>query len=591
MKIPEQFRSIRWRISGYFMMVTVLMITIMGVSLFYTLSGIISTEVAKSTSVAIDKSGHYLEIYMKQIKGLSRILAENTQVRRMFSEYSTTSQMYQTDKGDVEKLIHSVLGGNQELVSIIMVGRDGRIVTNEKQLTMDTSKNMMDEPWYKGALGQGSMPTLTSARMQDFSMDKDNWVISLSQEIQGESGEHLGVLRIDFRYDVIEKNLSGLDLGVNGFSFIINDHGEVVYHKDTGYFENDEKRKDLIHILQMPMDKLADQLKLVHSYHLENTDWLLVGVASLDSIVRMEHAMIQLMWILGFGMLVAFLWITFFFLGRVTEPIRKLQKAMDQVEENMLEIEVLAVGGLEVENLGRHFNKMMARIRLLLHEVTEKEKYLRTYELRALHSQINPHFLYNTLDTIVWMAEFKDSEKVVAITKALAKFFRLSLTGGADTTTVGNEIDHVRQYLFIQKERYEDKLTYEIHADETILQMEIPKIILQPIVENAIYHGIRPLDGSGKISIFACQRKDDLVFTVKDNGVGFDTAKLAEEGKKENSHLGSIGIKNVDDRLRLYYGHGYGVSIKSQQGEGTEVTLVARTTVLSSSPLDSINRK
>jgi len=576
MKWPNRLKSIRAQISAYFIVITVIIITVMGFSLFYTLSGIISTEAAKSTSTAINKSASYLELYIDQIKGISRILAESTETRRLFSTSSTASDAYRADKANVERLINTVLSTNKELSSIIMVGRDGRLVTNEKQLEMGLSHNMMEEPWYKAALGNDSMPVLTSAKMHDFSMDKDNWVISLSREIKGDTGEHLGVLLIDFKYDVIEKNLSSLDLGSNGFGFIINDLGEVVYHKDKTYFENDAKRRELISILDMPHDELAGQLKLIHSYHLANADWTLVGVASLDGIVRMQQDMMRLMVVLGAVMAACFLASTFYFSRRVTDPLLRLQQAMDSVEKDMLDIEITAVGGIEAENLARHFNKMMQRIRLLLAEIMEKEKYLRASELRALHSQINPHFLYNTLDTIVWMAEFKDSEKVVAITKALARFFRLSLGDGKETTTVRNEIDHVRQYLFIQKERYETKLDYKIQVDDSVLDIEMPKIILQPIVENAIYHGIRPLSQGGLVTIDAYPRGDDVVFEIKDNGVGFDTSELSAEPKSIGLRLGGVGIDNVDKRLKLYYGEDHGLTVISSPGKGTQVTIVMR---------------
>ena len=575
MKIPNSLRRIRTQISVYFVLITLLIINAMGFSLYYTLSGIISAEAAKATSMAINKSASYLELYLDQIKGVSRLLAENPNTNRLLSAPATSSAAYKAYKDDFERQIDTVLRANKEITSIILVGRDGRLVTNEKQLNMGLSRNMMNESWYKEALGKDSMPVLTSARMHDFSMDKDDWVISLSREIKTESGDHLGVLLIDFKYDVIERNLSGLELGNSGFAFIVNDRGEVVYHKDSIYFEDDAKRLELIHILAMPKDQLADQFRFIHSNHLNNADWMLVGVASLDGILRMQHDMIRLMLLLGGVMLICFLASTFYFSRRVTEPILKLQQAMDSVEKDMMDFEISAVGGIEAENLARHFNKMVQRIRSLLAEIMEKEKFLRSYELRALHSQINPHFLYNTLDTIVWMAEFKDSEKVIAITQALAKFFRLSLGDGAETTSVCDEIDHVRQYLFIQKERYENKLDYEIVVNESILDAVIPKIILQPIVENAIYHGIRPLKSGGMVKIEAYPKNEDIIFKISDNGVGFDVAKLSEVNHNR-LRLGGIGFNNVDKRLKLYCGENYGLSVRSNPGEGTEVTIMTR---------------
>lgn len=576
MKWPDQLRSIRTQIAAYFVAITVLIITMMGFSLYFSLSEIISTEAAKATSMTINKSAAYLELYLEQIKGVSRMLAENPAIRRMFSEPSANSAAYWVYKMDAERQIGTVLAMNREVTSIILVGRDGRLVTNEKQLKMGLSHNMMNEPWYQNALGKDSMPVLTSARMHGFSMNKDDWVISLSREIKGENGEHLGVLLIDFRYDVIERNLSGLDLGLDGFAFILNDRGEVVYHRDPVYFSDDDKRQALVRMLVVPNDQLAGQYKFIHSYHLVNADWVLVGMASLDGVIRMQQEMLRLMLLLAAAMLICFLGSTVYFSRRVTEPIVKLQLAMDSVEKDMLELELSTTGGVEAEILARHFNRMVRRIRSLLAEISEKEKNLRSYELRALHSQINPHFLYNTLDTIVWMAEFKDSEKVVAITKALAKFFRLSLGDGAETTTVRDEIDHVRQYLFIQKERYESKLDYEIQMEESIGDLKIPKIILQPIVENAVYHGIRPMTGSGRIQIKAYSRHENLLVEVSDNGTGFDTAKLDGAERPAGMRLGGVGIHNVDQRLKLYYGAGYGVSAASHPGHGTVVTIVMR---------------
>jgi len=210
-------------------------------------------------------------------------------------------------------------------------------------------------------------------------------------------------------------------------------------------------------------------------------------------------------------------------------------------------------------------------------QVSENEKYLRTYEINALHSQINPHFLYNTLDTIVWMAEFGDSDKVIEITKSLAQFFRLSLSKGDERITVENEIDHAKQYLFIQQQRYQDKLTYSFQVDENTLKFKVPKIILQPIVENALYHGIREMDRPGHIKVKVWRDNQALYMEVADNGVGFELkGKGFEEGLLPSStktKLGGVGLTNVDKRIHLYDGEGYGLSIQSVMGEGTKVLL------------------
>ncbi|MDU4976668.1 MAG: histidine kinase, partial [Hungatella hathewayi] len=190
-----------------------------------------------------------------------------------------------------------------------------------------------------------------------------------------------------------------------------------------------------------------------------------------------------------------------------------------------------------------------------------------------------------TLDTIVWMAEFNDSTRVIALTKSLAAFFRLSLSGGRELITVGDELEHVRQYLYIQKERYGDKLNYTIHAPEEVLDYTVPKIILQPIAENSIYHGIKPLDSPGQITITVQEEGEKLIFTVSDNGAGCRPDAAAADNP---SRPGKVGLKNVDERLKLYYGPGYGVTIHPAPGAGCRVELTVGKQLFSS-PVSSSN--
>jgi two-component system sensor histidine kinase YesM len=171
------------------------------------------------------------------------------------------------------------------------------------------------------------------------------------------------------------------------------------------------------------------------------------------------------------------------------------------------------------------------------------------------------------------MGEFGDGDKVVEITKALARFFRLSLSGGSATTTIAGEVDHVRQYLFIQKVRYGDQLSYTIQEEEVLSDIVIPKIILQPIVENAIYHGIRKKDTSGQIDIRVFREVEDIILEVQDNGCGFDTSNPEEPTKSQEVKLGGVGIQNVDQRIKLYYGKDYGLTITSDIGQGTLVRI------------------
>ena len=248
--------------------------------------------------------------------------------------------------------------------------------------------------------------------------------------------------------------------------------------------------------------------------------------------------------------------ITFMAITKFLRPLIKLEKHMQEFENTLSEFHLKEDTGYEINNLIEHFNTMIKKI-----------KYLREYEIKALHSQINPHFLYNTLDTIIWMAEFEDKKKVIAITKALANFFRISLSNGNEMIFLKDELKHVQEYLFIQKQRYEDKLSYFFNVDETLLSVEVPKIIIQPIVENSIYHGIKNISGNGIIKIDVYKKDNSINISIKDNGIGFKKSKNFKKSK-----TGGVGIKNVAKRIKFYYGKEYGIFIPSTD-KGSEVII------------------
>ena len=221
-------------------------------------------------------------------------------------------------------------------------------------------------------------------------------------------------------------------------------------------------------------------------------------------------------------------------------------------------------------DLAQQFNKMLDQIEQLMEAVKTEEQNVRRYELRALSAQINPHFLYNTLDTIVWMAEFNDSKRVVEVTKSLAQYFRLALNQGHEQIALKDEIDHVRQYLFIQKQRYGDKLQYAIEEDQSIADYKLPKLVLQPLVENAIYHGIKEIDRQGMIRVTAAAEEKQLVLSIYDNGCGFE---LRDSTDTTFLRLGGVGLKNVDQRLRLQFGEDYHMEIQSEPDKFTQISL------------------
>lgn len=564
-------KYIKVQIAAYYLLASLLLVGILGVALYFSISNIVLSDALKSTTMAVDRSGNYLEVYIDRLKAIASMIVKNPSTIGYMADNHVES------RDGLVSLMNTALETDPFLTSIVIVSKDGRVVSNEASLDMTMSADMMNESWYVAAIQSDGMPVLTSARMQKFSMDKEHWVISISQEITDVNGNNIGVMLCDIKYQVVEDYLSGVDLGVSGFAFIINDRGEVVYHGDTNYFGDLTLKQSLQNIVAMGDGYHAGMNKLNYQYHLVNADWTLVGVASLDGLDVIRRQMVETLVVVSVILLIIVIGSGFFVAGRITTPIRELEKMMANFHEDLNKKAIDISGSYEIESLTKHFNVMVERVGELMGQVSENEKYLRTYEINALHSQINPHFLYNTLDTIVWMAEFGDSDKVIEITKSLAQFFRLSLSKGDERITVENEIDHAKQYLFIQQQRYQDKLTYSFQVDENTLNFKVPKIILQPIVENALYHGIREMDRPGHIKVKVWRDNQAIYMEVADNGVGFELkGKGFEEGLLPTStktKLGGVGLTNVDKRIHLYDGEGYGLSIQSVMGEGTIVLL------------------
>ena len=262
----------------------------------------------------------------------------------------------------------------------------------------------------------------------------------------------------------------------------------------------------------------------------------------------------------------------------ITHPIRKLSEVTDQVAKGDLTVRSDVRSGAEVSVLNDSLNTMIDKINELLEQVKTEQGRLRKAEFELLQSQINPHFLYNTLDTIVWLAEAGEQKKVVDMVGSLSDFFRTSLNQGKDMVSVKEELQHSRSYLEIQQVRYQHPLQYETHAPENLSCHLMPTITIQPLVENALYHGIKNKRGIGKIMITGKREKDYFVLIVEDNGAGMSRERLeaVREGMNQKSQTEKdiYALYNVNERIRLNFGQKYGLSIDSILGEGTTVQVM-----------------
>lgn len=548
----------------YFFLILLTLITILGLFYYQSSSRNIRQLIERDTRQSIRQSSQFINAYIKSLKETASALSHHPDLQEFAGGGPETSDQQVLD------LMTTVLATNSDLVSAVMVTKDGRMVSTNPQLTMKTSGDMMAEPWYLSAINRQAMPVLTSAR-QLSSQSSNEWVVSVTQELVDAEGNNLGVLRLDIGYNTIKSSLDQLQLGRSGFAFIVNDNHEFVYHPQKQVYSSNREMVAMKPYLAIKNGYAKDKGCFVYQKVIPDSQWTLVGVASLDQLSRVQN---QIFWsFLGTGVLAAMIcgFATVFVLRTWIRPIRTLQRVILAIQKGDHNLRAKEAGSPELADLVRQFNTMLDQIDELMISVADKEKAIGQYRLQALASQINPHFLYNTLDTIIWMAEFNDSQRVVDVTKSLAKYFRLALNQGNEWITLANELDHIRQYLFIQKQRYGDTLSYQISSLPAYDTCQIPKLILQPLVENAIYHGIKEVDRKGMIKVSVSETDSHVLLSVWDNGKGM-SANLASKSQ-QLLERGGVGLKNVDQRLKLQYGDAYHMVINSQDNCFSEVIL------------------
>ena len=537
------------KIGFYFLITNLVLVLLLGSIFYFSSSSLLIQKEISAKTEAIEKSGNYIELYMSKLTTLSQVISHDKGV------YDYLKNKDESEKNRILNIIDNTLSTDPYIKSIILIRKDGAVISNEKNVNMEVSSDMMKEEWYVNSL-MNPMPVLNPLRKQNFSLDgMDDWVISVSREIADTNGENLGVLLIDVKYQALHGYLQNQETGKNSDIVILDEDNRIVYYKEIPYDISQEKYLKNLKNIEEGYNRKENTVTV--KYPIKNTHWILIEISYMQEIESLKNHFFEMIVISCLASLLITVLISISVLRRITKPIKELEQHMNNFNNDLSKINLKGDVSIEILSLQNHFNEMIDKI-----------KYLREYEINALYSQINPHFLYNTLDTIIWMAEFQDTEKVISITKALSNFFRISLSNGKEKIPLMEEINHIKEYLYIQKQRYEDKLEYKISIQEELENIEVPKIILQPFVENAIYHGIKNLDTTGIISIYSQIIENKIELIIEDNGIGFEAAK-----KQALMKMGGVGIKNVNKRIQYYYGNEYGAKIDSSFKTGARIII------------------
>lgn len=399
------------------------------------------------------------------------------------------------------------------------------------------------------------------------------WVVTMTAPLEG--GGEAAWVSLDLSFSGISSYIKNVSIGQRGYCFLMDDAGNIIYHPQQQLLYAGLKSEDTEALAALEDGAYADDTVIYSVASVGESGWRAVGVSYVDELVnRNVNDMIRLsLWLAVVVLAVAVL--TSWLLSRlIGKPLRGLASAMESFESDADHFTYRPVGGTrEVQELSDSFEHMVLRIQELMTTVREEEVNLRKTELKALQAQINPHFLYNTLDSIAWMCEQGRNADAVKMVHALARLFRISISRGHELIPIAKELEHAESYLQIQMYRYKNQFTYTFDVDPDCLGYYCNKITLQPIIENSINHGLDLMVEEGRIDVRVRFDGDDIVFSVQDNGVGMSPEQLEAIMQNGPTDRTGIGIKNVNDRLKIYFGRNYGLSITSEPDVGTCVEI------------------
>lgn len=552
--------------------------------IFSIVSGFVFLDHAQKTAEEhsvqlIHQVSNSMDVYVETIEKMVNYIQLELQDTPFFTMESEGASGWDSETAYIRSVLENVANSHREVAGIFIATKEDLYVsTGMSRISRDPFQN---ERWYREASENPEEIQLISVvtgrnivTNRSYSIDD---VFSLAKAVQDpETGEVLGVILLDIRHDIIQSSINGVTIGEKGFVFVMDQEDNIVYTPVNGIvYRVNPKWVKAMEPMSVQIQGGSYQIRSELSPY---TGWRTVGVFSMDEVMSSVNTIVYILFTCVIISLVLVVIVSFKFSRTLTNPIFKLKRLMKQAESGDLTVRFNFEHNDEIGELGQSFNHMIARIDQLIQMVYVEQENKRTAEMKSLQEQIKPHFLYNTLDTISWMARDYDAEDIVRLVDALTNMFRIGLSHGKDIITVKEEITHVSNYLYIQKIRYKDKLNYVIHVDESLYAVEVPKLILQPLVENAIYHGVKAKRGGGTITITGVPEGENLVFTVQDDGAGMLQEKVEELNRRmsERSVLDekkSFGLFYIRERIQLCYGKGYGVHVESTLGEGTRVTI------------------
>lgn len=495
-------------------------------------------------------------------------------VHTLDSAVAIVQEQLQEDAAPRDAFLGAFLTARPEVAAITVYNADGSLLNcwaqDGRTPKADILRNLSFDLTTAQRLSGGYIST---PHVESIFTGYYPWVVSIVRPVPDNAAARW--LSVDLSFTELAATISNVGIGQHGYCYLMDERGNMVYHPQQQLLYAGLKKEEAGRLACLGDGTYVADTVIYSVQRVPNSPWRVVGVSYIDETVNESFwQMVRIAVATAALIFVAALAVGWVLSRLLSRPLQQLENAMEAFEQDADHFAFHAVRGTrEVQNLSDSFGHMVGRIQQLMTTVREEEIDLRKTELKALQAQINPHFLYNTLDSIAWMCERGKNADAVQMVHALARLFRISISRGHELIPIEKELQHAEAYLQIQKYRYKNQFTYHFTVDEGCLHCLCNKITLQPIIENAIVHGLDLMVDAGHIEITVRPDGGDILLIVADDGIGMEPEQVAALLQNEPSDRTGIGVKNVNDRLRIYFGPEYGLSITSAPYEGTTVTI------------------
>ena len=571
----KKTRSMQMTISISFTILSVCCMCLLGVMLYQQFTRKAENLTVENSRQLLNQTTINLEDYLRNMRRISDAM------------YYTVIKNTDIGSESLEDSMNLLYEANKDkLVSVACYTNDGKLTEASPIATEKPGVDVKSQKWFQDAAGELENFHFSTPHVQNLFDDPSYryyWVVSLSRtvELTRNGNSMLGVLLVDMNYSSIEQLLEKANTDTSGeYVYLMAPDGEIIYHPKQNlihmglYEENNTEAAGYEDTTVK--ENFHGEKRLVTVKTISYTGWKLISVVPMKSFSMGMTGMRNLVVLLVALTVLAVVILNQMVSARISKPLRRLNDSVKEWEAGNMNPDMYIGGSMEVEHLGKTLRSTVAQIRQLMDDIVVEQEEKRKSELDALQSQINPHFLYNTLDSIVWMITGERYDDAVFMITQLASLFRISLSKGKTVIKIEDEVKHARNYMNIQKIRYKNSFEVDFQIEEDILDGCIVKLVLQPLLENAIYYGMEFMDGEGEIHVRGYRKDKDVYLEVEDNGLGMpeeDAAELLNGKERPHKHGSGVGLVNVHSRLKLRFGEAYGLVIHSCPDEGMMVQI------------------